>query len=175
MGDTKNTETGNLGNFEILAQTTTGILINSGTGYDGYGNRLCLNKRYFWTIESSDWATIATDYAYVCVRRCADPILIDYQLHPVTNLPLPTKKEYRVEFYLQESVSTVNFPNDIVRKYPLLDENGIIGGLVLGKIFEDIEAPIYPPNKAPIMEPFKSPFLTVKDGEYFPLAGFNQG
>lgn len=172
MGSIKPTETGNNGNFEILVQTEDGVLINTGTGYDGYGNRLTLEERYFHTITSSDWAAITLDYAYLCIRKNSSPTFLDYQQHAVTNLPQPTKRLYGVEFYLVETVEQTDFPNNISGYYPPLDENDMIGGLVLGKLYKTI-APNFLDATKPSMA-VKSPFLATKDGAYFPLAGFNK-
>ena len=169
MGDIQATATGNTGNFEILAVTIDTVLVNTGVAYDGYGNRLSFDTRQLFSL---DWPSIVGLHAFLCIRQKATPILLDYQNHPVTHLPLATKKLYITELYLEEEVFPITFPNGTVGYYPALDSNDIIAGMCLGKLFKDIESPTFPDDKKPDMD-FKSPFLSVKDGEYFALTGFN--
>jgi len=153
------------GNFEILAQEGNTIIVNSGVAYDGYANRLAMDDRRKLGL---DFSGIVGGFAYLCVRRRTAPVLIDYQDHPYICLPKATKRSVEVEFYLSASIVKVNFDQGGYAYYPPLDDNDIIEGLVLGRIYEN-------GSDVPNMVPWRSPYMAVKNGVFFPLDGFNLG
>ena len=150
------------GNFEVLAQNGNHLVVNSGVAYDGYGNRLASEDRHKLSL---DFSTISENFAYLCIRRRSDPVLIDYQDHPTIVLPKATKREVEIEFYLATNIVKVNFGTGFAY-YPALDANDVIDGLVLSKVYEEASA-------APEMAPWRSPYMAVKNGTFFPLVGFN--
>ena len=156
------------GNFEILAQTGNTVIVNSGVAYDGYGNRLAMMDRYVFSL---DFSGIVGSFAYVCVRRRSAPVLLDYQDHPYYRLPKATKRSVEVEIYLSATVVKVNFDQGYAY-YPPLDSNGVIEGLVLGRVANPDGAEWRAP---PSMVPWRSPYMSVKNGAFFALDGFNVG
>lgn len=154
------------GSFEILfheGNFLDRVLVNSGVAYDGYGNRIACDTR---TLVNLNWTGITENYAYLCVRMTAVPNPIDYQDHPVFGLPKTTKVRHEIEFYLSTSVVAVNFDIGGTAYYPPIDSNGIINGLVLGKVYKNALL-------APELTPWRSPALAVKNSVFFPLNGFN--
>lgn len=158
------------GCLEILGQCENKVVVNSGVGYDGYGNRLLLKDRRTIFLN---WAAVSGAFAYLCIRRRAGYRLIDYQDHPVYCLPRATKIDVEVEFYLSEGVIGIDFGGGNFAYYPPLDGNGVIEGLVLGKLYKPDLLPPYLPLDKPNMVPWRSPFLAVRNGAFFPLDGFN--
>jgi len=154
------------GNFEILFQNGTEYLINCGTAYDGYGNRIHLSERRLVTVPFP--ATMDSDiygsYAYLCVRNRGYYKLMDYTDHAVYQLPRATKFEPEVEFYASQSAIAVPI-GTAYGYYPPLDSNETIGGIVIGKVYVSGHAPdLY----------VRSPGIVMKNGVFKRLDGFNQ-
>jgi hypothetical protein len=147
----------------LAHDTSNNVIVNSGVGYDGYGNRLSLDVRRKIQLDFSD---ILGSFAYLCIRRRTAPILIDYQDHPYYCLPKATKRAVDVEFYLTEDIVGISIDNGY-GYYPALDDNNIINGLVLAKVYKNAS------DKPDIT--WRSPMLAVKDGTFFNLDGFNVG
>lgn len=156
------------GKFEIIAQNLNWVLINSGRGYDGYGNMLAKAERTAQTMTFPADCGVDGDgdiFGYLCVKRQAAPLLIDYQDDPLYRLPKPTKFVPVIEFYVSATVMAVDFGSSQYGYYPQPDSNGIIPGIVIGKLFKDAA-------KKPDMT-YRSPLLAVKDGQFLPIEGFN--
>jgi hypothetical protein len=159
------------GEFEILGQTGNTFLINTGIGYDGYGNRLISTDREWLTLEFPTGTDPFTGYGFLCVRR--NPVIqrVAYTNHPSHCLPMLTNYVVKSEFYISDSAVQTYIQNslgaNVAYYYPPVDAYGVIPGLVLGKVYMNA-------TSAPDMT-IKSPFAAVKNGTYQPLAGFNVG
>jgi len=159
------------GQFEILSQQGNIFLINSGICYDGYGNRLVSRDRTQLTLSfpsnlSSDGSPLA-EYGFLCVKRKQQNRLISYMELPTPVLPVLVNYDVDLEFYISAGVLQVKIGEDYYY-YPTLDENEVIPGIVLGKVYKNA-------TYAPDMLIYRSPLIAVKDGTYLATRGFNLG
>jgi len=155
------------GMFEISSQTNTNsFLINTGRAYDGYGNSIIQSTRFSGTLTFP--ADAFTDnngaYGYLCVRKKTTFIPFAYMTHPVTGIAYSTKHIFENEFYIATYVMPFK-PSTEYWYYPQPDANGVINGIVLGKIYNNA---VLAPNMS-----FRSPIIQAKDGVYAGLPGFD--
>ena len=154
------------GNFEILCQNGTSFLMNGGTAYDGYGNRIHMSERRLVTVEfpSTMDSDGFGDYAYLCVKNRSSYKLMDYTDHPFYVLPHPTKFEPDVLFYMVQGVIAVPIGTSY-GYFPPLDSNDVIDGIVIAKVYVSGHEPdLY----------VRSPGLFTKDGVFQRVDGFNK-
>jgi len=160
------------GKFEILAHSTANtFLINNGVAYDGYGNRLFVRDRTVVTLTfPADLDTAGSppaEYGFLCVRRKQAKKVISYLQDPVKSLPVLVNYVADTEFYIAAK-ATLAVINGEDYYYPVVDSDGVIPGLVIGRVFKNA---VYEPD----MTTYRSPILAVKDGVFQPLTGFNLG
>lgn len=158
------------GLFEIIAQQGNSFFINTGRAYDGYGNMLYTTERVWVTLPfpigmSSD---IHGFYGYLCIRMRQANIPTTYLDHPVTCLPTKTQYRTEPEFYIAASATPVSIVENgvsVLYLYPPLDANGVLPGVVLGKVYEN---GAYSPDMTS-----RSPLIATRDGSMLPIAGYN--
>ena len=158
------------GRFEIIAQTPDNqFLINTGVAYDGYGNRLFSKDRTLISLEfpSGLNSDSGGSYGFLAVRRKQQYRLIDFMDDPLTGLPHKAKYDVEIEFYIVAGVLAVTI-GTTTAVYPPLDDNLVIPGIILGKVYLNA---VSPPN----MISYRSPLLSLRDGVYKEIPGFNLG
>ena len=158
------------GQFEILAHQTGNVFfVNTGIGYDGYGNRLIAQDR-ITTLSLTFPAGLPTGgstpapYGYLCVRRRAYRKVIAYLQHPTTCLPVVNDYVPEIEFYIAPK-AVVAHVGGTDAYYPEVDSYGVIAGLLLGRVYDGA---VNPPEVL-----YRSPILATRDGTEQPLVGFN--
>ena len=155
------------GQFEIISQTGNSFLINTGRAYDGYGNMIVNKTRFYGAVSFPyDCSVDGTGaYGYLCVKRNQNVNSFDYMDHPVTGIPVRTKTDVGIEFYVVIAVVQVDFGARGVAYFPPVDSNGVINGIVIGKVYQNA---VGAPNMF-----FRSPALETKNGTPLMLPGFN--
>lgn len=147
--------------MDLLAHSTGNeFLINAGSGYDANGNLLLLQDREFVQIDfpaDADYEG-ANRYAYLCVRKHPQMLVIDYVDDPLYNTPTPTKALVQVQFYLAVAVNTVA---DMY--FPPIDDDGVYDGLVIAKVYE---------NAAAAPDPSYKTYMAVGNGVALDVPGF---
>ena len=135
------------------------LVVNPGRAYDAYGNLLELTERVLY--EPTEWPfPLSSDsdgnYAYLCLRKLGNYYGIDYMEHPLWGYAQPIKRINDVELYLVNSLLELEsnlWPYKVY--YPPLDAEGMIPGVVLGRIYGSG----VPPNLT-----YRSPCIGMKDG-----------
>lgn len=169
VGTVNQTRVDRYGLFEIISQdTSNNFLINTGIGYDGYGNRICQKERFYGQLYSAGggWpsGSFPSDstgtFGFLCVGVNPQPLYIDYQDHPYYGTSMPTKQIYQPIFYIAPAVIQVNYTSTTISYYPTTDyaanQSTIIHGLALGKVYDSAIG-------APDVR-YRSCAIAVKDG-----------